>query len=64
MPAFIDLVQRGKKRPAKGDHDSGNRKRRSLGNPGDEIANDPTKVGEQYWMVQWYASANHERDVN
>ena len=64
MPAFISLVQPGKKRPAQGDHGPDNRKRRSLGNPADEIANDPTKIGEQYWMVQWYVRVDYERDVN
>ncbi|KAH8119362.1 P-loop containing nucleoside triphosphate hydrolase protein [Phellopilus nigrolimitatus] len=61
MPAFQDLIQVGQKRPydASG-HVFESRKRQSLGAArGDSdlsaIANDPTKVGEQYWMVQWRA---------
>lgn len=54
MPAFRSLV--GSKRPA-ADNGPESRKRQSLGSAiGDtasDLANDPRKVGEQYWMVQW-----------
>lgn len=62
MPAFQSLVNAAdavRKRSLGSDStDSGSRKRQSTGTviadvDGIGISNDPTKTGEQYWIVQW-----------
>ena len=57
MPAFQSLVKAGQKRTREYNADSESRKRQSLSGitdvDGSIIADDPTKAGEQYWMVQW-----------
>ncbi|KAI5123982.1 hypothetical protein M0805_006394 [Coniferiporia weirii] len=60
MPAYQNPVQAGRKRPSEAaGRELESRKRQLLGSSRDDtddgsgIANDPTKVGEQCWMVQW-----------
>ncbi|KAL5523808.1 hypothetical protein ACEPAG_7981 [Sanghuangporus baumii] len=59
MPAFQNFIQAGRKRPhALGSDDLESRKRQITGLvitdvDGTSIANDVTKAGEQYWIVQW-----------
>ena len=64
MSTFQSPIASGQKRSStETDGEASSKKRKSFGRPDpvhddlDEItiARDPTKRGEQYWMVQWYA---------